>query len=238
MSEVYQEWADGFKFLKAFKPPVETAIKQVIAYYSQAIGESEQAQREGWFHALGYRKKSKGGLDRGEQQIERLLFKRPRIQIGREKGKPLSLRVTDHNFPLAKQSKGQALCDALGFITYGNTYHPVAIEVKNTDGNPWFAIVENLIQIRLARFNLRNIEQHAIKTSLASSTVLKVRGAWGLVLAPSKYFSRNPIQLQAALKLIQALKNKTRARVILASTDDLKVGRLKWIDGSYWPGTT
>lgn len=79
MGDVYHEWVDGFKDLKEFTPPAETAIKQVLAYYSQAIGESAQAaQREGWSHILGYRKNSKDGLDRGEQKIERLLFKWPR----------------------------------------------------------------------------------------------------------------------------------------------------------------
>jgi len=204
----------------------------VIAYYSQPIAESDQAQREGWFHVLGYRKKSN---DRGEQKIERPLLERSPIEIVREKGRPLSLEVTDQNFPLARQSKGQVLCDALGFIKHGGIYHPVVIEVKITDANPWFAVVENLIQIRLARFNLNNIEQHVIKCSLKDKNLQKARGSWGLVLAPSKYFSKEPIYLEAALKLIQELKSRTQARIILAATDELKEGRLKWIKGSYWP---
>jgi hypothetical protein len=234
MSHVYHEWVDSFKRLKDFAPPAETAIKQVLAHYSQAIGEIDHAERTGWFHALGYRKKSKDGLDRGEQEIERLLFKRSHVEIVRERRRPLSLIVTDHNFPLARQSKGQVLCDALGFIDHRSAYHPVAIEVKTTNGDPWFAVVENLIQIRLARSN-HNIEQYAIKHCLANRNIQKARGAWGLVLAPSKYFSQNRPHLETALKLIQELKSKTQARIILASTDDLKEGRSRWIEGSYWP---
>jgi hypothetical protein len=235
MGDVYREWVDGFKNLKEFTPPAETAIKQVLAYYSQAIGESAQAQRGGWSHVLGYRKNSKNGLDRGEQKIERLLFERSPIEIVREKGRPLSLMMTDQNFPLARQSRGQVLCDALGFINHGGIYHPVATEVKTTDADPWFAVVENLIQIRLARFNPNNIERHAIKRSLADNNLQSARGAWELVLAPKKYFDQNSTRLEAALKLIQELKTRTRARIILAATDDLKEGRLKWIEGSYWP---
>ncbi len=235
MADAYHEWVGGFKDLKEFTPPAETAIKQVLAYYSQAIGESAQARREGWSHVLGYRKNSKDGLDRGEQQIERLLFERSPIEIVREEGTPLSLMVTDQNFPLARQSRGQVLCDALGFISHGGICHPVAIEVKITDADPWFAVVENLIQIRLARFNLNNIEQHVIKRSLPTKNLQKTRGAWGLVLAPSKYFNRDSTLLKATLKLIQELKKRTRARIILATTDDLKEGRIKWIEGSYWP---
>jgi len=235
MSDVYRKWVDGFKGLKGFRPPAATAIKQVLAYYSQSIKESGQAQLEGWAHALGYRKQPKNGLDRGEQKIERLLLERPPIEIVRESGRPLSLKVTEQNFPLARQNKGQVLCDALGFIKHGGIHHPVVIEVKNTDANPWFAVVENLIQIRLARFNLNNIEQHVIKCSLKDKNLQKARGSWGLVLAPSKYFSKEPIYLEAALKLIQELKSRTQARIILAATDELKEGRLKWIKGSYWP---
>jgi hypothetical protein len=86
-----------------------------------------------------------------------------------------------------------------------------------------------------AGFNLDNIEQHAIKRSLATKNPQKARGAWGLVLAPSKYFNQKRTHLKAALKLIQELEIGTRARIILTATDDLKKGRLEWIEGSYWP---
>lgn len=234
MSNNYHEWAEGFKSLKAFMPPAEKAIKQVIEYYMQSITKSEQAQREVWSHALGFRKKSKDRLDRGEQKVERLLFEMSPIEI-RRKGGSLYLKVTDQNFPMAKQAKGQVLCDAIGFIEHRRKYHPVAIEVKTNDQNPWFAVVENLIQIRLARFNLNNIEQHALKRSLAFDNLQKARGTWGLVVAPSKYFDHNHTIREATLKLIQELKNTTEARIMLASTDDLHEGRLKWIERSYWP---
>jgi hypothetical protein len=235
MSDVYHKWVDGFKVLKDFTPPAETAIKQVLAYYSQGIAESEVAQRQGWSHVLGYRKQSKDGLDRGEQQIERLLFDRSPVEIVRGNGRCLLLRITDHNFPLSKQRKRQVLCDALGFIQHRRKYHPIAIEVKSTNANPWLAVVENLIQIRLARFNLNNIEQRAIKHGLVNKRLQKARGAWGLVLAPRQYFSRQPTHRDAAVKLIQELKIKTEARIILASTDDLSERRLNWIENSYWP---
>lgn len=235
MADAYHEWVGGFKDLKEFAPPAETAIKQVLAYYSQAIGASAQARRDGWSHVLGYRKHTKDGLDRGEQQIERLLLERSPVEIVREKGKPLSLMVTDQNFPLARQSHGQVLCDLLGFINHRGICHPVATEIKITDADPWFAVVENLIQTRLARFNFNNIEHYAIKRSLLGQNLQSARGAWGLVLAPGKYFDQKPARLKAALNLIQELKKRTRARIIVASTDDLKEGRLKWIEGSYWP---
>ena len=208
MADAHHEWAGGFKDLKEFTPPAETAIKQVLAYYSQAIGESAQARREGWSHVLGYRKNSKDGLDRGEQQIERLLFERSPIEIVGDKCKPLSLLVTDQNFPLTRQSRGQVLCDALGFINHRGICHPIATEIKITDADPWFAVVENLIQTRLARFNLNNIEHYAIKRSLRDLNLQSARGAWGLVLAPRKYFDQNSTRLEAALKLIQEVKKE------------------------------
>jgi hypothetical protein len=107
-------------------------------------------------------------------------------------------------------------------------YDSSATATKITDADPWFAVVENLIQTRLARFNLNNIEHYAIKLSLRDHNLQSARGgAWGLVLAPRKYFDQNSTRFEATLKLIQELKERTRARIILAATDDLKEGRLK-----------
>lgn len=236
MIDHYKIWADGFKALKVFRPPVEIAIKAVLTCYSQPIGKGDRAKRVTWSHASGYRKNSKHGAKSGEKEIEDWLFKKSPVDIVREKGSSLSLTVTDHNFPLSTQSKGQILCDALGFIEHRHKCHPIVIEVKVSDANPWFAVVENLIQIRMARFNLINIEKRAIECSLVDKHLEKARGTWGLVLAPRKYFYGHQPQLAAGLKLIQELKRVTEARIILATTDNLKeTGRLSWVEGSYWP---
>lgn len=98
---------------------------------------------------------------RGEQQIENRLLNDPKkaIQIvDCPTGRSFSLFCTDHNFPLASVSNGQVLCDVFGYVKHRNVFHPVAIEVKVRSGDPWFAVVENLIQVRLARANVRNIE--------------------------------------------------------------------------------
>src|ERR1700757_4087872 len=71
--------------------------------------------------------------------------------------------------------------------------------------------------------------------SLPTKNLAKARSAWGRALAPSKYFSRDSTLLKAALKLIHELKKGTGARIILATTDDLKEGRMSWIEASYRP---
>lgn len=60
------------------------------------------------------------------------------------------------------------------------------------------------------RFNLYNIEQHAIKRSLASKNLQSAQGAWGLVMAPSKYFDQKGTHLKAAPSSFRSLKSGHR----------------------------
>jgi hypothetical protein len=53
--------------------------------------------------------------------------------------------------PLASRRKGQVIADAFGVLKAKNNVRPIIIEVKVTANNPWFALIKNLQQIRLAR---------------------------------------------------------------------------------------
>jgi hypothetical protein len=57
------------------------------------------------------------------------------------------------------------------------------IEVKVAANDPWFALVENLQQIRLARACAHKIQEFVLK----SSKKRVGRGVWGLILAPESY---------------------------------------------------
>jgi len=239
MTRDYTDWAKGFKNLKQFalSKPLDTQIAHVIEYYKQM--PPEDALRDLWSHDLGYRKNNKDGEERGEQEVEKLLLgqrgsiKSIKIENGK---KVLLLYVTDHNFAMANQKSGQVICDAFGFIPKNKTtFRPVAIEVKVTDGNPWYAVVENLIQVRLARTNLNNIEQRAIKELLPDFCLKEARGACGLIVAPKKYYSTKK-NLDAAKALIAKLIVDTEARIMLATSDSLTdpEPRLTYLAG-YWP---
>jgi hypothetical protein len=235
----FPAWSDEFKKLRGFKEPVAGAINAILAYYTKAIDDGQKAQRKGWEHAVGLRKKPSKKKFENENRIEELLLEQPEkpIRIVGPRDHHLDLRVIEQSFALAEPKKGQIVPDALGFIKHRGVVHPVVIEVKVQDNDPWFAVVENLIQIRFARSNVDNIEQRAIRVSLVAEALEKARGTWGLVVAPQAYFNKHPNETFAALRLISALRDKTRARIIVCSCDGLEQGQrlLQWINGSYWP---
>ena len=232
----FTKWSRAFKDLKSFDSCSE-AIDNVVKYYQKPVAEGRDARRKTWKHPSGYRKSSKDGKIRGEQQIEKLLLKSPVKIVNTVTDRSFDIFCTDHNFPLASVRRGQILCDVMGYIKQRNVYHPVAIEVKIANEDLWFAVVENAIQIRLARFNVDNIERLA-RARLPRNTEVTARGTWGLVVAPEAYFKKHPSRAEAALGLIDALRKETKARIILCSADRLeKSGQLGWIEGSYWPET-
>jgi hypothetical protein len=222
MNKTYTRWSDNFKELKAeSKFPEKSDICRVIRFYKNNPPPMDSLRND-WKHDLGFRKNVADGIGRGEQEIERLLLgekgTEKTIHI-KHKSRTFEVRVTEQNFPFACNSKGQVISDAFGYYKKGAVYHPVAIEVKVNDGTPWFAVVENLIQIRMARRNLEKIEQHG-RTILGNAVLAnKVRGTWGLIIAPEKYYKKHTKVCDRACELIDQLKKETQVRILLATID-------------------
>lgn len=228
----FKRWSDAFKSHKPFDPTRD--INDVIRFYRRPIEDWRATQRQNWQSTPGYRKNPKDNRDKGEQIIEKCLLRNPGepIQIINEtNGKSLSLFCTEHNFPLARVMSGQVLCDVFGYLKSRDGYRPVAIEVKEKDGNPWFAVVENLIQVRLARSNVGNVEEWMRKRLQKN---VRIRGTCGLVVAPPKYFTGHKRELKAATMLIERLRTETKARIMVCAFDSGD-NVLRWIEGSHWP---
>jgi hypothetical protein len=139
-----------------------------------------------------------------------------------------------HNFPLTNKRDGQVIADALGVVWAGERVRPLLMEVKVADQNPWYAAVECLKQMRLARQAERHICKHI--NGLISDVE---RGAWGLVIAPEAYFKNGT--MPNCKKLMKALQEKTNARIGFASAKNdpkeagrLPSARLRWVAGN-WP---
>ncbi len=222
MNKTYAQWSKDFKKLKTeSESPGKDDIRRVIHFYENNPPPTDSLRND-WKHDLGFRKNVADGMDRGEQEIERLLLgekgAEKTIHI-RHKSRTFEVRVTDQNFPFATDRKGQVVSDVFGYYKKGAVYHPVAIEVKVSDGTPWFAVVENLIQIRMARRNLRNIERYG-RTILGNALPSdKVRGAWGLIVAPEYYYKTHTEACDRACELIDQLKTDTQVRILLATID-------------------
>ena len=188
-------------------------------------------ERKIWDGELGFRKRT---TQAGEKKIEKQLFdsgaKGFRVSfLGRETKSDYRVEGIYHNMPLANQGKGQVIADAFGVLDAGISIRPLFIEVKVAANDPWFALVENLQQVRLARACARKIQDFVHKNSKYQVE----RGIWGLVLAPREYYKKHAIILAKCKPLLTTLKEKTRARVAFGITDSLQNGEIKIIDSNW-----
>ncbi|MFH1021771.1 MAG: hypothetical protein V1809_00105 [Planctomycetota bacterium] len=225
------DWSNAW--ISLMKSPGE--YKEVIEQWQEPIQPCWK--RKFWKVELGYRKNSE--KDRGEQKHERALLGRKGC-IG---FKTIALRGGQYPFlgiysdmRLAsdfreRKARGQFIADAFGITYIGGRWHPLAVEVKDTNQNVWYAIVENLRQIRMLRANETNMNAFLSEIGLD-----KANGAWGMVLAPRKYYERckrdGNKSWECSIKLLSELKKKN-ARICLAITDNLDDGKIEVIEGNW-----
>jgi hypothetical protein len=184
-------------------------------------------EREIWEGRLGYRKCND---NKGEQCTEMELFsggpKAVELIVTDNKGDAeYRVEAIYHNMPLANQREGQVIADAFGVLKTGKSLRPLMIEVKITADDPWFALVENLQQIRLARACA-----HKIQAFVHENSKHRVdRGVWGLILAPESYYKRHAASLTKCRSLLDILKQSTRARAAFGISDSLVSGQIQII---------
>ncbi len=192
-------------------------------------------EREVWKGKLGYRKLSDS---RGEQLIESQLLadKSEPFKLvcsDRELNAEYRVRAIYHNMPLANQRSGQVIADAFGILETDTTARPLFIEVKTTANDPWFALVENLQQIRLGRACA-----HKIQSFAELSSKLRVeRGVWGLILAPTNYYEKHSGSLAKCASLLAILKQNTRARVAFGISESLVDRQVRLIAHNWFTQT-
>jgi hypothetical protein len=219
-----------------------TAIKQFNDWSTEWKGERKKSgavrilklwqrqmprgwEREIWAGRIGFRKRSD---NKGEQCTEKELFNYgpgifELIVSGKEGNPEYRVEAIYHNMPLANQRKGQVIADAFGVLKIGKSVRPLLIEVKVAANNPWFALVENLQQIRLARACAQRIREFVHKNSKHRVE----RGVWGLILAPENYYKRHSGNLTDCKSLLDVLKRHSRARVAFGISDSLADGQIR-----------
>src|SRR5439155_843030 len=82
-----------------------------------------------------------------------------------------------------------------------------------------FAVVENLQQVKMLRSNVSNVKEYFNDRDIPALRDLK--GAWGMVLAPTDYFQRKVDLWRKSLSLIDYLARTTDARIMLVSSDNI-----------------
>lgn len=228
----FAQWSDCWKEMKKDVGNVDRVMEL------WRLNVPSGCQRNTWNALFCYRHNHKaGGQPRGEQMIEKKLLpaqgkKSKEHALFRSEKPTLTLQAIGHKMPMANQSRGQIITDVLGILTVRNVNHPIAIEVKTTDQDPWFAVVENLLQIKMLRNNVGNVLEFFKQHGIANC-----KGAWGMVLAPRKYYQKDKQATENALRLIERLKKESQARLMLISyrEDSNSESLILDFHGGFWP---
>ena len=146
---------------------------------------------------------------RGEGKIESKLLSNSKNKkecfVIKDGKKIKSVEFLDNAVGLGARRKGNVIADLFGL---DNVDSPVSGEVKISDRNPWYAVVETIEQVVLLRsdrkFLLKNIRNKR-------GGNIKATGAWGLVIAPEKYWKKK--EFAEAKILIEYLRKKTKIRI-------------------------
>lgn len=154
---------------------------------------------------------------RGEAEIEAQLLstcKKPKKCILLKDGKKIkSVHFTDNAVGIGARKKDNVIVDLFGLDDKNS---PVCGEVKITADNPWSAVVQCTEQVALLRS-----DRAFLRNDLRAKAQKDIRGvgAWGLVIAPPKYWNKK--EFHVAKSLVEYLRSKTMVRICCVSYPEL-----------------
>ena len=154
---------------------------------------------------------------RGEARVEAALLsasKPLRKCILMAKGIRKEIEFKANAAGLGNRREGNIIVDLFGLDQMGS---PVAGEVKISDKNPWYAVVECAAQVALLRSDRQNLKEWLRK---ALKEDIRGRGSWGMVIAPKKYWRKK--ETECAKHLVEELRKKTKIRICCVSYDENK----------------
>ena len=186
-------------------------------------------QRADWTGDVGYRHNHKEGSGpRGEQHIEKQILQGGVHEVIHDDQR-YPFRAIYQKMPLANQATGQRVADVFGLLTHRRVVHPVMIEVKTTNRNCWYALVECLQQVRMGRANQPNIQNFAKQLGLP-----KPSGIWGMVLAPTAYIKKSEDSgiMQHCLVLLAKLKPSNN-RIAICKSDELSNHLIRVVESNW-----
>ena len=147
----------------------------------------------------------------GEREIETHLLNK--TLVFKSGGRDIAVRIAANAIPLgAKPGEGRQI-DLLGF---DQTDSPVVIEVKKTDANPVYAVVELCEYVWRLR-SLRSRFEDEVRNHWSEK---RYRGTWGILLAPEDWWQRHPEKVKEHGRLIDELHKKTKIRICSLSWRD------------------
>jgi hypothetical protein len=232
MSVSYQDWsrlwteARRYDGVEIPRSGLQYRIDQVIGLWAMELPSAWERDKWTFLTQRGFRR-GDGANPTPEHKLEKRLFNRRRWKI-------TSRCSSMHLFPelneisFGNQRGGQRKIDVLAILKSDEQSRPLAIEMKGSrTNNCWFAVVENLQQLRL----LHSYPQYRLANSswLSPFENLPLSRSWGMVLAPLPFFTapgQKVSSFRQAQCLMSALKERCGVTILLASFNDRLQGQL------------
>ncbi len=165
------------------------------------------------FHVGDRRSRAEGSKNKiaGERKTERELLGLGWITLLDKEARIISMvKVIGNALPLGAQQSSKREVDLIGVDHDGS---PVAIEVKETADDAWYAMVELCEYVWRMRHDPDGLEKN-IQKHLGDQK--QHRGSWGMLLAPEKWWAKHKNAVEFHRKLIVALAEKTKIRLCSA----------------------
>lgn len=185
-------------------------------------------ERENWtfLRQRGFRRGDKH-RPQPEHKLEKKLFD---LSVWEVKGGtlPMHLYPELNEISFGNQGDGQRKIDVLALLKVGDKITPLAIEMKGkSTNNCWFAVVENLQQLRL----LRNypLSRLALSPWLKPFQQPLLTQSGGMVLAPPLFFDakgQKNNSFRQAKELIRAIRKELGIIIFLATFNQNVQGRI------------
>ena len=174
--------------------PVIKLVKQGLTRFTRSYNKKKYTIS---FDGMQRRSK-KRGLVRGEVGIERALLSSKICLIKKNNKMIKKVKFKTNAAYLGGKKTGNIIADLFGLDEAGS---PVAGEVKLTDKGPWYAVVECAAQVVLLRGDRKELKKY-IHEKLGKK--VRAKGAWGIVIAPDKYYNKKRNELPKVEKLIKS----------------------------------
>jgi hypothetical protein len=201
-------WFDQAKYQGRNVPDVEARINALLGLWRVPVPGKWQRTIDPQLLELRYRRGDVGAPHNGEHRIEREMLADPIADV-----RCMGAMVVDgiNAMPLVYDETGgrsaNVEADVLLLLRDGKGHRLALLEVKYSADNPWYAAVENLLQVKLLSANReqRRLFHARWRVALLDEDLPVV----GLVVAPLEYYL-SPGQKSLAIQPAQRLHDRFR----------------------------
>jgi hypothetical protein len=201
-------WFDQAKYQGRNVPEVDSRIETLLDLWRVPVPGNWQRRIDSQLLGQRYRRGDVGAPHNGEHRIEHEILTDPITNV-----RCMGGVVVDgiNAMPLVYDATGgrsaNVEADVLLLLRDGRSHRLALLEVKYDADNPWYAAVENLLQVKLLSANREQRRLfHARRHVALLDEDLQVVG---LVVAPLEYY-RSPGQKSLAVQPAQRLHDRFR----------------------------